>query len=122
MDIETFRDYCLAKKGVEETFPFDEVTLVFKVMGKMFALTGLDNEEFTVNLKCEPDWAEELREQYPDEVRPGYHMNKHHWNTVHFEGTLDTALLIRLIDHSYDLIVASLPKKLQKQLEEMGND
>lgn len=121
MNIEFFRDYCLAKKGVEETFPFDEVTLVFKVMGKMFALTGLDNEEFTVNLKCEPDWAEELREQYPDEVRPGYHMNKHHWNTVHFEGSLDDALLLRLVDHSYELIVASLPKKLQRQLEELGN-
>ena len=120
MNIEFFRDYCLAKKGVEETFPFDEVTLVFKVMGKMFALTGLDNEEFTVNLKCEPDWAEELREQYP-EVRPGWHMNKHHWNTVHFEGSLDDALLLRLVDHSYDLIVASLPKKLQRQLEELGN-
>lgn len=119
MDIESFRDYCLAKKGVEESFPFDDVTLVFKVMGKMFALTGLDSDEFTVNLKCEPGWAEELREEYPEDVRPGYHMNKQHWNTVHFEGSLDNALLLRLINHSYDLIVASLPKKLQRQLEEL---
>lgn len=120
MNIESFRDYCLAKKGVEETFPFDEVTLVFKVMGKMFALTGLDSDEFTVNLKCDPDWSEELREQYP-EIRPGYHMSKIHWNTVHFEGSLNESLLLRLIDRSYDLVVDSLPKKLRAELEGLGN-
>ncbi len=84
MDIETFHAYCMAKPGVEETFPFNETTLVFKVMNKMFALTGLDNDEFKVNLKCDPDRAVELRELHPD-IQPGWHMNKHHWNTVHFE-------------------------------------
>ena len=118
MDLESFRLYCLAKKGVEETFPFDEVTLVFKVMGKMFALTGLDSEVFTVNLKCDPDWAVELRETH-EEIKPGWHMNKHLWNTVDFEGELDEALLRKLIDQSYDLVVASLPKKLRLELEEL---
>jgi predicted DNA-binding protein (MmcQ/YjbR family) len=116
MDIETFREYCLAKPGVEETFPFDEVTLVFKVMGKVFAITGLDSEEFTVNLKCEPGWAEELREQYP-EIRPGYHMHKKHWNTVSFEEGLDEKLLRRLTDHSYELVVGGLPRKMRALLD-----
>ena len=118
MDIETFRDYCLHKKGVEETFPFDNVTLVFKVMGKMFALTGLDNEVFEVNLKADPEWSPELREQYPD-IRPGFHMNKNHWNTVHFEGELSDKFLLELIDHSYDMVVKGLTKKLKKELEEL---
>lgn len=109
MHIETFRDYCLAKKGVTEEFPFDETTLVFKVMGKMFALTGLDREEFSVNLKCDPEWAETLREEHGD-IRPGYHMNKKHWNTVLFDNGLDADLLFKLIDHSYDLVVAKLKK------------
>lgn len=115
MNIEDFRDYCLQKKGVEETFPFDNVTLVFKVMGKIFALTGLDEDEFKVNLKCDPSRALELRERYL-QIVPGYHMNKHHWNTVHFEEGLPETLLEELIDHSYDLVVASLPKKLQAEL------
>ena len=116
MNIEEFRDYCLSKKGVEETFPFDEVTLVFKVMGKMFALTGLDNEVFSVNLKCNPDRAIELREEYP-QIRPGWHMNKVHWNTVDFEDGLDHSLLIELVDHSYDLVVKGLKKKDREALE-----
>ena len=118
MDLESFRIYCMAKKGVEETFPFDEVTLVYKVMGKMFALTGLDSEFFTVNLKCDPDWGVELREEH-EEITPGWHMSKIHWNTVDFEGELGEALLRKLIDHSYDLVVASLPKKLRLELEEL---
>lgn len=118
MHIEAFRDYCLSKKGVEETFPFDEVTLVFKVMGKMFALTGLDNDEFTVNLKCDPDRSIELREMY-SEIYPGFHMNKKHWNTVHFEGDLDEKLLLELIDHSYDLVVAKLKKADREFLESL---
>lgn len=109
MDIETFRDYCLAKKATSEDFPFGPETLVLKVGGKMFALTGLDSDEFTVNLKCDPDRAVELREQHA-EIQPGYHMNKKHWNTVHFEGGLDQRLLRELIDHSYELVVASLRK------------
>ena len=109
MHIEAFHQYCLSKKGVEETFPFDEVTLVFKVMGKMFALTSLKREEFTVNLKCDPEWAEELRESHY-QIQPGYHMSKKHWNTVAFEDGLDDELLVKLIDHSYDLVVAKSKK------------
>ncbi|MCC7467514.1 MAG: MmcQ/YjbR family DNA-binding protein [Saprospiraceae bacterium] len=116
MDIETFRDYCLAKKATSEDFPFGPETLVLKVGGKMFALTGLDSDEFTVNLKCDPDRAVELREQYA-EIQPGYHMNKKHWNTVHFEGGLDQRLLRELIDHSYELVVASLKKADREALD-----
>lgn len=118
MNIEEFREYCISKKGVEETFPFGEETLVFKVMGKMFALTGLDSEIFTANLKCDPDRAVELREEYP-QVRPGYHMNKRHWNTVEFETGLEDQLLIDLIDHSYDLVVQKMPKKLREELNKI---
>ncbi|MCB0651530.1 MAG: MmcQ/YjbR family DNA-binding protein [Saprospiraceae bacterium] len=118
MNIEVFRDYCLSKKGVEETFPFGPETLVFKVMGKMFALTGLDSAEFTVNLKCDPDRAIELREEYP-EIRPGWHMSKVHWNTVSFEESLEDDFLLELVDHSYDLIVKSLPKKIRLEWERM---
>ncbi|MEM8526959.1 MAG: MmcQ/YjbR family DNA-binding protein [Bacteroidota bacterium] len=110
MHIEEFREYCLSKKGVEETFPFDEATLVFKVMGKMFALTGLERIPFQVNLKCDPNRAIELREEYED-VQPGWHANKKHWNTVIFEGDLEEKLLLELIDHSYDLVVKGLRKK-----------
>lgn len=109
MNIEEFHAYCLSKKRVEETFPFDEVTLVFKVMGKVFAITGLDNEIFEVNLKCDPEYSIELREEY-EAVRPGFHMNKNHWNTVQFEEDLDDKFLYELIDHSYDLVVKGLKK------------
>jgi len=117
MNVEEFRMYCLQKPGTEECFPFDEVTLVFKVMGKMYALTGLNNEEFRVNLKCDPNWAEELREEYHD-IQPGWHMSKKHWNTVIFEGDLDDELLMKLIDHSYNLVVSKLTKKLKEELKE----
>ena len=117
MDIESFRSYCLNKPGVEETFPFDEETLVFKVLGKMFALTGLEHEVFRVNLKCDPDRSLELREEYPDDIYPGYHMSKKHWNTVVFESDLPNALLLELIDHSYDLVVAKMTKKNKAILE-----
>ena len=114
MDIEAYRHHCLAKPGVTESFPFGEETLVFKVLGKMFALT--DVTLFTsINLKCDPERAVELREQYPA-VQPGYHMNKKHWNTVLMDGTLGDKLLIELIDHSYDLIIAGLPKKSREEL------
>jgi predicted DNA-binding protein (MmcQ/YjbR family) len=115
MNIEEFREYCLSKPGVEEYFPFDETTLAFKVGGKIFALVGLDAEEFTVNLKCDPEKAIMLREYYPDSVLPGYHMNKVHWNTVHFGG-LHISLLRDLIDESYTLVVNSLPKKRRQLL------
>lgn len=118
MNIEQFRDYCLSKKGVEECFPFDESTLVFKVMGKMFALTGLNREEFKVNLKCDPERAILLREEF-EEVQAGYHMSKKHWNTVSFEGLLEDRMLLELIDHSYDLVVKTLKKKDRELLAEL---
>ncbi len=115
MNIEEFRNYCLKKPCVTEEFPFDEETLVFKVCGKMFTLTGL-NEEFRVNLKCEPERAIQLREQYPA-IIPGYHMNKTHWNTVVMDGSLKDSFIMELIDHSYDLIVSKLPKKIQQEMK-----
>ena len=109
--------YCLAKPGVEETLPFGPDTLVMKVAGKMFALTGLDEADFRLNLKCDPIRAVELREQYPDLIIPGWHMSKKHWNTVYVEnGELSDSLVRELIDHSYDLVVAGLPKKAREAL------
>jgi len=116
MNIEAYREYCLAKKGVEETFPFDETTLVFKVMDKMFALISLKDDPLRTNLKADPDWSIELRESYP-QIIPGWHMNKKHWNTVYLEEGLDEDLIIKLIDHSYDLVVSKLPKKSKAILE-----
>ena len=109
MNIEEFRNYCLNKKAVTEEFPFDETTLVFKVMGKMFALTGLEAEEFRVNLKCDPEYGIELREEFED-IIPGWHMNKIHWNTVYFENGLEMNLLCKLVDHSYDMVVKKMKK------------
>ena len=110
MDIEQLQAYCLAKKGAEETLPFGPDTLVYKVAGKVFLLTGLATEVFSFNVKCDPDLALELREQY-DCVKPGYHMNKKHWNTVVVDGSVPVKQLKEWIDHSYDLVVASLSKK-----------
>lgn len=115
MDIETFRNYCLSKKLVTESFPFDEVTLVFKVAGKMFALASLESKPTTVNLKCEPARALELREMHP-EIHPGYHMNKTHWNTVNIEGNLTAGFIKTLIDDSYHLIIDGLSKKKRQEL------
>lgn len=109
MNIEEFREYCIAKEGVTEELPFNPDTLVYKVMGKMFALTGLDSETFTTNLKCNPDRAIELREEF-DYISPGYHMSKVHWNTVNGENC-PTKQFKELIDHSYSLVVASFTKK-----------
>ena len=115
MNIEDFREYCLSKKGTEEAFPFDEQTLVFKVMGKMFALIGLERMPSAVNLKCDPERSIELREEYPEDVLPGYHMSKKHWNTVILEGELTDEFLIELTNHSYDLVVSKL-KKADKEV------
>ncbi len=109
MDVEQVREYCLVKPGVSEDFPFGEDTLCLRVAGKIFALIGLDSERLSVNLKAEPDYALELREQHP-EVQPGYHMNKKHWNTVDFEGSLDGRMLRHLLDHSYEQVVKTLKK------------
>jgi predicted DNA-binding protein (MmcQ/YjbR family) len=117
MDIEAFRTLCLSLPGVEETLPFGPDTLVYKVMGKAFALTGLDSETFEVNLKCDPERAVELREKYPGQVMPGYHMNKKHWNTVSFDSGLGKSLLTDLIMHSYQLVVAGLPARTRAALE-----
>jgi predicted DNA-binding protein (MmcQ/YjbR family) len=114
MDIIQFRDYCLSKPHVTEEFPFDSATLVFKVLGKMFALCDVDNFVGT-NLKCDPERALELREEY-DEIKPGFHMNKKHWNTVQVTGNLSDSLLRELIDHSFDLVVLGLPTKLRNQV------
>lgn len=114
MNIEEIRDYCLLKPGVTESFPFGEDTLVFKVANKVFLLMGL-KESNRFNVKCDPEKAVELREQYT-EVQPGFHMNKVHWNTVYTDGQLTRRQLCDMIDHSYLLIVKSLPKKLQATL------
>lgn len=114
MNIEELREYCLMKKGVTESFPFDKTTLVFKVMNKIFALTDLE-DNLGVNLKCDPEKAIDLRERHP-EVIPGYHMNKKHWNTINIGGSLSDTLIKEWIDHSYDLVVSSLPKNLRNNL------
>ncbi len=114
MNIEELREYCIAKKGATEEFPFDDVTLVFKVGNKMFALTSLD-EELRVNLKCEPGKAIELRENY-SYVIPGYHMNKKHWNTILITEESNDKLIYSWIDDSYDLVVESLTKKEKEKL------
>lgn len=116
MNIEELREYCLSKKGTTEEFPFDEVTLVFKALGKMYALTSLD-KDFWVNLKCDPERAIALREEY-EAIQPGFHMNKKHWNTVAMDGSLKVVFVKELIDHSYDLVVSKLTKK---QKEELNN-
>ncbi|MGD9931708.1 MAG: MmcQ/YjbR family DNA-binding protein [Mangrovibacterium sp.] len=114
MNIEKLRNYCVSKKGVTEEFPFDETTLVFKVMGKMFALIDLEGD-LTVNLKCDPETAVELRELYSC-VLPGYHMNKKHWNTVLIDGSVNDRLIESWIDHSYKLVAEKLTKAQKDQL------
>ena len=119
MDIETFRDYCIAKKGVTEGFPFGEGVLVFKVMGKMFALTAIGDSEMSVNLKMDEQLVEEYRERYAD-IRPGYHMNKKMWNSIYFDtGSIPHRELLWLVDHSYEQVVNGMPKKLQRELTEL---
>lgn len=115
MNIEELRDYCIQKKGVTEDFPFDKNTLVFKVMGKMFALVDVENFDF-INLKSDPEKAVELREKY-EGIKPGYHMSKVHWNSVYVNTDVSDKLVLELIDDSYDLVVNSLTKKLKEELE-----
>jgi len=116
MDIESFRDYCISKPFVTEEFPFDNNTLVFKVMGKMFALT--DVEAFkSINLKCDPELALELRETYSS-VIPGYHMNKKHWNTVMMDGSISDELIKEWTEISFQLVVDKLPKKAREKLSQ----
>ena len=120
MDVDQLQQYCLDKKGTTAEFPFDEHTLVFKVMGKMFALIGLEKweagERF-INLKCDPEYALELRDQFPDDITGAYHMSKTHWNTIHLNQSMDDAAVMQWIDHSYDLVIAGMTKKLQAALK-----
>ncbi len=118
MNIEEFRLYCIAKKGVTEEFPFDEVTLVFKVMGKMFALAPLERIPSQVNLKCDPERAVALRESYDGIIIPGYHMSKVHWNTLYL-AELPTDLIRELIDHSYELIVSKFPRRTRELYDKL---
>jgi len=114
MNIESYRNHCLSKRGVTEEFPFDESALVFKVAGKMFSITNVDNF-VSFNVKCDPEHAIELRECYAA-VLPGYHMNKKHWNTILVDGTVPDDTLASWIDDSYDLVVDKLPKRLKEEL------
>ncbi|MFK8164854.1 MAG: MmcQ/YjbR family DNA-binding protein [Lewinella sp.] len=115
MMLDELRDYCLAKAAVTEELPFGPDTLVFKVAGKMFALTGLDEVDLRVNLKCDPERSVQLRERH-EEIKPGWHMNKKHWNTVYIEdGDLRDELVYELIDHSYELVKSSLTKKVKAE-------
>jgi len=116
MDVEAIRAYCLTKKGLEEGFPFGDTTLVIKVGGKIFVLMNLDGDP-SMNLKCDPDRAIDLREENPA-IIPGYHMNKKHWNTVVLDGSLPKRLILEMIDHSYELVFQSLPLKLRLEIEQ----
>jgi predicted DNA-binding protein (MmcQ/YjbR family) len=114
MNIENYRNYCLSKKGVTEEFPFDDRALVFKVMGKMFTIT--DVETFvSFSVKCDPELAMQLREEHSG-VLPGYHMNKKHWNTIMMDMSIPDNKAYEWIDHSYELVVSKLPRKLKEQL------
>ena len=118
INVEEIREFCLSKKGVEESFPFDNETLVFKVGGKMFCLTSLkdwENGTPSLNLKCDPEKALELRAEY-DAINPGYHMSKIHWNTVAFHSDVNDQLMKELINDSYALVFKSLTKKIQNEL------
>jgi len=117
MDIEIFRNFCLSKKGVEESFPFGDDTLVMKLMGKIFAMANLDGD-LNLNLKCDPELAIELREKYPS-ISAGYHMNKKHWNTVSIDGSLPDKMIIEWINHSYALIYKNLTKKEKDILDQL---
>jgi predicted DNA-binding protein (MmcQ/YjbR family) len=116
MDLETLRQYCLGKLAATESTPFGEDVLVFKVAGKIFALAPLDEVPASANLKCDPDLALELRDRY-EQVTPGYHMNKKHWNTVEIDSEIPDAEVRKMIDHSYKLVTKSLPKAERKKLE-----
>lgn len=115
MDIEQVRNYCIKKPGVSEEFPFDQSTLVFKVMGKMFCLLDLNPPHF-INLKCDPEKALQLREEF-NYIKPCYHMNKTHWNTIELEKVIKQSLVKEWIDDSYNLVVQKLPKKIKDKLQ-----
>lgn len=117
MDIEIIRNYCLNKKGTDEGFPFNEETIVFKVMGKIFLLTNIELTD-SINLKCDPETAIDWRERY-DAVKPGFHMNKTHWNTVELDGSIPDNKILEMIDHSYDMVVKGLKKADKEKLAKL---
>lgn len=118
MNIEELREYCIMQKSVSEELPFGPDTLVFKVAGKVFLLVGLDQvDQLSFNVKCDPEYAVELREKYEQTVLPGYHMNKKHWNTVFANRELADDILFKLIDHSYQLVFQSLPKRMKEEID-----
>lgn len=115
MNIDQIRNHCIKKKGVTEEFPFNEDTLVFKVMGKMFLPASLDTIPLQINLKCDPEKAIELREEF-EAVQPGYHMSKKHWNTVVIDGSISGKKILEWIDDSYKLVVSGLKRKDRERL------
>lgn len=115
MNIEELRDYCMSLSNVSESMPFGDDSLVFKIGGKMFLLTTLEGD-FRINVKCDPEYAVQLREKYSD-VRPGYHMNKKHWNTIEINGSIGDSLILEWINHSYNLVLKSLPRKIREEIE-----
>ncbi len=115
MNLEELRDYCLSLPHVTEDMPFGEDILVFRICNRIFVLTSLESVPLRVSLKCDPERAIELREQYPDKIIAGYHLNKKHWNTVLLEG-LPPALIKEMIQHSYDQVLAKVPKKEREKL------
>lgn len=121
MNLETIREYCLKKPGkITEEFPFDDEVLVFKVKGKIFLLTNINERPLSMNLKCDPELAVEWREQY-EAVEPGYHMNKKHWNTVTLDGTIPRNEILKMIDHSYEQVVKGLKMSEQTRLSKAMN-
>jgi predicted DNA-binding protein (MmcQ/YjbR family) len=116
IDAAALRAWCLARPGVTEERPFGPATTVFKVEGKVFALSALDREPLEVSLKCEPDLAEALRRDHPATIRPGYHLNKRHWNTVLVDGSLPDQIVIDMLEDSYDLVVEGLPRRTRERL------
>jgi len=118
LTLQDIRAYCATKKGATEDFPFDFQTLVFKVGGRMFALTGIDAAELSVNLKCDPYRSIELRSRY-SQVTPGYHMSKKHWNTVCIDGVIPDKEILEMIDHSYDLVYRGLTKNTREEIDRL---
>ena len=121
MNLEELRNYCLSLPHVTEDMPFDEDILVFRICNRIFALTNLERNPVSVNLKCNPERAVELREQYPNKIVAGYHMNKKHWNTVRIDGSLPDSLIEEWITDSYNLVVMGLPKKVRQELSSYKN-
>ena len=116
LSLETFKNYCLSKKGVTECFPFDDETLVFKVSSKMFALTNINKPVLEINLKCEPFMSEDLRRDF-DAINPGYHMNKKHWNTIILDGSISDEKILFLVDLSFELVYNGLKKSEKEVLQ-----